>query len=361
MTENYGYTGKILRVDLSKEKLTIESVDSEILRKYIGGVGLASTILYGEVPPGVTWDNPENRLILATGPVNGTSVPGSGSFCVVTKGPLTNGAASSQANGVFGSFLKFSGFDAIVIHGSAPKWLFLYINNGNAELREADHLKGENTWDIEDKIKAELGYNERMMSVYSIGPAGENLVKFAALVGDRGHVAGHNGIGAVMGSKKLKAIAVSRGNLRLLVKEREKLTTLSHWMANKYKEEDMYHWGTSKLFYSAIKAGYLPVKNLTTNIFPEYELFCGDHYRPKLELKRSPCWACSARHCHIVKIPDGPYAGYICEEPDYETMAGFGPLIGQTDPWSAIMLHGTTDSLGLEGNEASWLMAMVME
>ncbi len=357
----YGYIGKILRVDLDREELKVEPLDVSLTRKWIGGVGFGSLVLYKESPPSVRWDDPENPLIFATGPFNGTSIAGSGAIAVVTKGPLTNGAASSQANGFFGVYLKFSGFDAIIVKGRARRWLYLHIENGNASLCEANHLIGSDTWETEDRIKAELGQSERGMTVYSIGPAGENLVKFAAIVGDRGHVAGHNGIGAVMGSKRLKAIAVGRGSLRPAIKDKELLSSVTHQLADNFKKAEAYQWGTSMLFPQAAKGGFLPVKNLTTNIFPEYERFTGEYYRSRAEIKLSPCWACSAHHSHIIKIPEGKYAGYVAEEPEYETMAGFGPLIGQTDPWAAIMLHGTTDRLGLEGNETGWLMGLVME
>ena len=127
-----GYMGRMLRVDLTNELITEESLDEAVLRQYIGGAGLGARVLYDEVAPGVAWSDPENRLILATGPLNGTSVAGSGTFCSVTKGCLTNGGASSQANGYFGVYLKFSGFDAITVHGAAMRWLYLYLHDGTA-------------------------------------------------------------------------------------------------------------------------------------------------------------------------------------------------------------------------------------
>ena len=206
-----GYAGKILRVDLTNERITEEVLDEATLRKWVGGIGLGAKYLYEEVPPGTRWNDPENRLIVASGPLGGTMVGGSATISFSTKGVLTDGATSTQANGFMGAFMKTSGCDAVIFEGIARRWLYLYIHDGTAELRDASHLIGKNTWETEDAIKAELGYAEQRMSVFCIGPAGENLVKFAGIFGDKDHAAGHNGIGAVMGVKKLKAFCAPLG------------------------------------------------------------------------------------------------------------------------------------------------------
>ncbi|MDO8672721.1 MAG: aldehyde ferredoxin oxidoreductase N-terminal domain-containing protein, partial [Dehalococcoidia bacterium] len=202
-----GYEGRILRVDLSTGKLWDESVDAATMRKFIGGTGLGAKILYEEVPPGVEWSDPENRLIVGSGPFGGTKVMGSGTISIVTKGPMTNGATSTQANGFLGAYMRFNGYDAIVFQGASDHLVYLYLDEGKAEIRDASHLADKDTWETQDAIAAELGKRDSQLSVFSIGPAGENMVKFAAVAGDKGHVAGHNGPGAVMGAKKLKAIA----------------------------------------------------------------------------------------------------------------------------------------------------------
>ncbi|GAG27684.1 unnamed protein product, partial [marine sediment metagenome] len=217
-----GYTGRILRVDLGREQISEESLDNETLRKYVGGTGLGAKYLYEEVPPGVEWSDADNRIMFFTGPIGGTKVSGSGIFSVVSKGPMTNMAGTSQANGYFGAFLKLSGFDGVIVHGKAKKWLYLHIHDGTAELRDAEHLQGKDTWETEDTIKKGIS---RQSSVYSIGPAGENLVRFACIAGDHGHVAAHNGLGAVMGSKKLKAIVAERGRQKIAIANPAQMTT----------------------------------------------------------------------------------------------------------------------------------------
>ncbi|MDO8671826.1 MAG: aldehyde ferredoxin oxidoreductase N-terminal domain-containing protein, partial [Dehalococcoidia bacterium] len=157
MASHPGYAGKILRADLTSGKFSSENVPGpEELRKWVGGTGLAAKILYDEVPPGVGPYDPENRLIFASGPLGGTNMGGTGTFSVVSKGPMTNGSLSSQANGFLGAYLKFAGFDALVVQGAADRPVYLYIHDGEAELRDADALKGKDTWEMVDLIAAEL-------------------------------------------------------------------------------------------------------------------------------------------------------------------------------------------------------------
>ena len=358
--------GRTLRIDLTTHGMYEQRLDETTLRRYVGGLGVGANLLYEEVPPGTEWKDPNNLLIFGTGPLNGTPVAGSGGFCVVTKGCLTNGATSSQAMGYFGAYLRSSGFDMIVMKGSSEQWCYLYIHDGVAELKDAAHLLGKDTWETEESLKKELALKERQSSVFSIGPAGENLVRFAAIVGDQGHVAAHNGVGAVMGSKKLKAIVASRGKQTIPIRDKKILSLLNKEMLDTCKNKNklaslIYHRGTSFLFPGYVRAGLLPVKNLTTNLFADYHKFDGEYYRERFKLKRNPCWACPTQHCYIVEVTEGPYTGYVGEEPDYECMAAWGPLIGQSDPGAAVMLSDRADRLGVDSNEAGWLISLVME
>jgi aldehyde:ferredoxin oxidoreductase len=357
-----GYTSRVLRVDLNHEKITEEYLDEHTLKTYIGGVGLGAKYLYEEVPPGTAWDDPENRLIFATGPLNGTHIAGAGTFCIVTKGPLTNGAASSQANGYFGSYLKLSGVDAVILQGKAKRWLYLYIHDGTAELRDAQPIMGKDTWETGELVGRELNKAEDQLSVFSIGPAGENLVKFSAVIGDMGHVAGHNGIGAVMGSKKLKAIAAAKGTQEITPLNETGFEAARKAMLDEFMGSPIQKFGTTVLFVPGNQGGTLPVKNLTTNIYPEFNNFAVDNVYSRLEtIKKHPCWDCLAHHCNIMKVKEGPYAGYIGEEPEYEGWAGFAPMVGAGDVEGAFVLSNLCDRLGLELNEASWLMAFAIE
>jgi len=365
MSEPKPYTGKILRVDLSTGQLTDETVDPATMRKFVGGTGLGAKILYEEVPPGVEWDDPRNRLIVGSGPLGGTRIMGSGTISIVTKGPLTNGATSTQANGFLGAFMRFNGYDTIVIQGASPKLVYLCLDGGKAELRDAAHLAGKDTWETQEALAAELGKSERDVSAFGIGPAGEHLVKFASVAGDKGHVAGHNGSGAVMGSKKLKAIVAVRTRGDARVNDPARLASIAREITETIKTspgtKSLYEFGTGMLFTGAHKGGYLPVKNYTTNLFPETEPFMATNYRPQFGAKLHPCWACQMHHLNMLTVTEGPYAGYVGEEPEYEQWAAWGPVIGNTDPAGALVLSNETDRLGLENNESGWMVAWVME
>ena len=209
-----GYAGAIARIDLTRRETTSESLSESDLRKYVGGTGFGAKYLYAEVPPGVGWNNPANRLIIGTGPVAGTPVWGSGTISLVTKGPMTNGGGATQANGFFGACLKLSGFDAIILQGASDRWVYLYIEDGRVEFRDASHLLGLDTWDLEDAIRHECGLHGFNMSVFGIGPAGEHLVRWAAFVGDRGHVAGHNGVPRRIRNDTVATIALGSPKVR---------------------------------------------------------------------------------------------------------------------------------------------------
>ncbi len=371
MNKLYGYAGKLLRVDLTNEQITEEKLDEETARKYIGGTGIGAKYLYEEVPAGVEWSDEGNRLIIASGPLGGTTIGGSGTISVVTKGALTNGATSSQANGFFGAFLRFAGYDGIILQGRARRWVYLHIDQGKAELRDASHLMGKDTWETSDHIKGEFGKREREMSVASIGPAGENLVKFACIFVDKGHTASHNGTGAVMGSKKLKAIAVTRGRGRPTFKDREALSAtgnqIHEYIVSTPRGRAGYEYGTLNMLREDIIAGggSVPVKNYTTNIYdiePEkLEKFWGPYIRSHFEPKPSPCWGCRSHHCHMITITEGPYKGYVGEEPEYECFNAVGPLIGVTDVTVAIFLANEADRLGIDINEAGWTLGLAIE
>jgi aldehyde:ferredoxin oxidoreductase len=365
----YGYNGKIIRVDLTTGAISSEELDEATLRKYIGGAALGIKYIFDEVPPESDWSSPENRLFLGTGPLGGTRVGGSGSIAVVTKGALTNGMASSQANGFFGTFLRHSGFDAIIIQGVAPEWVYLHIHDGTAELRDARSLVGKVTPETESAVKQELQKGSRQMSVLGIGPAGENLVRFACVITDNGHVAAHNGIGAVMGSKKLKAIAVDRGKNPVPVKDKETLSGISkELLANALTDKmnaSTHEEGTVGGVVHSTPAGMVPVKNYTTNVFditPEkLETYTAKNIRGIFNAKPHPCWACTARHCHMFEVPDGKYAGRVIEEPEYEGMSAFSSLVGITDVKETVLLTSEVDRLGVDINESGWVLAFTMD
>ena len=363
-----GYAGRLLRIDLTGETTMAEPLDEATLRRWVGGTGLGAKYLYEEVPPGVQWSDPENRLIIASGPLGGTRVNGGGTYSVVTKGALTDGATATQANGFFGAYLRFSGFDGILLQGAASGWVYIYVHDGVAELRDASHLLGKATWETEDAIKEELGLAGRKASVACIGPAGEHQVRFASIENDHGHFASHNGVGAVLGSKRVKAIAVSRGTGRMAVANSQRLTQLGRELTEEIKADllysNFYKAGTLWLHPVMHVMGALPNKNYTTSVYPEPEKlaeFCADHIRTRFKAKRNQCWACQTHHCGTLTIPEGEDAGTQVDEPEYEGLSSMGSAIGNLSVDASIALANEVDQLGIDTNEAGWLIGFVME
>ncbi len=268
---------------------------------------------------------------------------------------------ASQANGFFGAYLKQCGYDAIIIQGAADKLTYLNITGNGIEIRDASFLAGKDTWETEDALKVEVGQNT---SVVCIGPAGENLVRFAAIFCDKGHTASHNGLGAVMGSKRLKAIAVARGSKKLPMFDEATVRAKAREMLGQAKEAGggrLFKWGTGGGFSGAHDGGWLPVRNLTTNIFPEHERLSGQYIRTHFERKPKTCFACGIAHCGYMKVTEGPYAGMEGEEPEYECLSGMGSQLGNTDPGAVLMLSDTADRLGININETGWLLGWITE
>ncbi|EKD22091.1 MAG: hypothetical protein ACD_87C00165G0002, partial [uncultured bacterium] len=359
-----GYAGKIVRIDLSSGNASSEDLSLDTVKKWVGGVGLGTKYLYEEVPPGIEWDDAENRLIWTTGPLAGTDVPGAAAINIMAKGPMTNLAGASQANGFFGAYLKFSGYDGIIFQGKSAKLVYAVIKDGKATLHDAQHLAGKDVNETERQIRSDLGVKQRDVSIFGIGPAGENLVRYACITGDEGHVAGHNGIGAVMGSKNLKAVVAYRAKPAFgvvnpgLLKEkaREMLDYAKTRAGGQY-----FLWGTGGSFSNIHSGGSLPVRNYTTNIFPEHEKMGGQYMRTHFKVRSRPCYKCGLAHVKEVTVTEGRYTGFVGEEPEYEQLSAWGPQIGNTDLGAVVMLANEVDKLGIDCNEASWVVGWAME
>ena len=207
--EFFGWIGKFLSIDLTHKTIKTEALDPDFAKKYVGGLGFGEKIIYDEVLPGMDAFDPDTPIVFTTGPVTATDVPSSGAYVVVTHSPLTNTICQAEANGFFGFRLKAAGFDYVIVRGKAEKPVYLWIHDGQAEIRDASTVWGKGIHETEEKLKAEVG--EKNASVACIGQAGENLVRYASIGSDYGHNAASGGPGAVMGSKNLKAI-VAFGN-----------------------------------------------------------------------------------------------------------------------------------------------------
>jgi aldehyde:ferredoxin oxidoreductase len=362
MTRALGYAGRILKVDLSSLEIScLPLPDASVLRRFVGGTGLGVYYLYHNVPPRGQWDEPENIVAVFAGIFANAPVPGGATISFVTKGAMTGLAGSSQANGFLGTFLKSNGFDGIILRGSAKEWQLLMIRDGEASLLPAREFLGLDTFSTDRSVRE--AYALRVASIYAIGPAGENRVRYAAVVGDKGHVAAHNGIGAVLGSKRLKCIAVERGPRAVEFFDRDRLIDSGRQMleyARTFDTGARATWGTASHVEALHQTGQLPVKNYTTTKWEPYKNFTGQRLRTLFKHKPKPCWACSL-HCKYTEVTEGPYRGLVAEEPEYEALAAFGPLVDNQDLGAAVMLTDLTDRMGLDINETGWVLSWLME
>ncbi|MDX9821116.1 MAG: aldehyde ferredoxin oxidoreductase C-terminal domain-containing protein [Syntrophales bacterium] len=364
-----GYIGKLLRVDLSSGKTSDETIDQDLLHQYIGGAGLGIRLLYRESEPGTDPCAPGNKIILVSGPLTGTLVPGSGTISVVSRNSLTGFAAVSQSNGFFGARLKHAGYDGVIIQGRSEKPVYLHIDDGRATLEDAAFLCGKGTFATDLLLRKRHGENgfDDQISVAAIGPAGEHQVRFACISMDRGHIAASGGVGAVMGSKNLKAIVV-HGARGISIHPDDKdafVEKVRQWRQEAVSSgmgKAVNQFGSIAFFTGYHSKGWVPVKNLTTNIFPGEEKFKAEYIRKEIyEGVFRSCLNCTYHHCQTVKVKKGPCKGFVGEEVEYEILAGFGPNWGIYDPGTTTMLNSLNDDLGMDAKEVTFVVSMIME
>jgi len=370
-----GFAGNLLRVDLTRRTCRAEPWSPETMREQLGGVGLGAMILYRETATkggkgNVAWDHPDNRLVLATGPLAGLPVWGTGGLTVCTIGAGTNGPTSTQANGFFGTNLKYCGYDAIIIQGQSKDWVYLYINDDVVELRDARALIGLDTWETQGALNRETGLVGHQLSVYSIGPAGEHLVRFAAIQGDYGHVASKNGCGAVMGKKRLKAVAIVKGTRALRAADPRGVVQaaddIAHDLRTDASARSLYEYGTLPGVVNLSKMGALPIKNYTTNLTSnvagaDMSAWEAPKLRENFDHRGHQCNACGMHHCHMSVIRHGDQKGKIVDEPEYEGWSGCGWAIGSADRDGVAWLNTECDRACVDVNEWGWLCGWVME
>ena len=320
-----GYTGKTLLVDLSRDKTISEPTNEEFAATYIGGSGYACRLALDHLTSTTGPLSPDNLLVFATGPLVGTAAPNMGRHVVCARSPLTRLWGESYSGGLFGAKMKFAGFDAIIVKGRAAKPTYISVKDEKTELRNAGRLMGEDTQSTQTLIKEEL--HDRTGSVSCIGKGGENLVKYAAIMNDWNRAAGRTGLGAVMGSKNLKAIAVS-GQGRVTVAESEEFMKAS---SNAFKfiressgTESFRVCGTAAAATYFNEIGDLPSKYFTGGRFEEADKIDGTQMKQTILTGTSACFGCPIRCGRIITINEGKYAVGRTDGPEYETLCGFG-------------------------------------
>ncbi len=357
-----GYMGKILWVDLTRGKLEEEQLDEELARQFIGGYGVGARVLFNKMKAGVDPLGPENILGFMTGPLTGTQAIAGTRYTIVGKSPLTGGWGDANSGGHFGAFLKFAGYDFVFFAGIAPKPVYLFIDNGKAELKDAAHLWGKDTYDTEDMIKAEQG---KETEVACIGPGGEKKALIAGVVHLKGSVAARSGLGAVMGSKKLKAVAV-KGKMKVPVYDEQGVKDLR----KKYLALLGGHvgilqkYGTSFTTAQSIEGGDSPVKNwggVALNDFPNAATLGADAVDARRQ-KRIACWQCPVGCEAVMKEGTGEYKyGAGTYRPEYETIVMLGSNCLNSDIDSVIMANDICNRLGIDTISAGAVIAFAME
>jgi aldehyde:ferredoxin oxidoreductase len=357
--------GKILRVDLTTGKISEEFPDEETLKLYIGGAGLATKYLLEEVPKGIEPLGPENKLIFMTGPLTGTPSPSTGRYAVVTKSPLTGIWAEANSAGFWGRDLKRSGFDGVIFEGTSPKPVYLVTEDGKAELKDASHLWGKNTSETTKIIKEELGDK---FNVSCIGISGENLVKYAAIMNDCdkpywGRAAGRCGVGAVMGSKRVKAIA-AKGNAKIQVANpdeyKEEAKQRYDWVNQSLLKMTLEVYGTATMVDLVGVKGGLPTRNWQTGVFPNMEKLNGTAINETILTDRKPCFACPIACGRLAEIKEGKYKSQG-EGPEYESIGALGTMCGIDDLEAITYAHFLCNEYGLDSISAGNVIGFSME
>jgi len=353
-----GYAGKILRANLSQRAIEIENLPDEICREYIGGKGFGAKVLSEETTPGTDPYDPSNILIFATGPVNGTTLSGAAKFCAVFKSPLTGIWGESQCGGYFAPQMKYAGYDAVIINGRSTKPVYIAIKDDEVRVEDAGHLWGKDTFETERIIKEDHG---KEFQVLCIGPAGENLVRYACINHARGRQFGRCGGGAVMGSKKLKALAVN-GSGSVEISRPDEFDSFKLELGKRIGErlKSLREYGTPPIMAVTNATGTLPTRYWTAGKFEGFEKI--NATAMKRIVKRSKaCFACSVACGKICEIDTGPYAGTVVEGPEYETLFAFGSLCGNDNLESIVKANEICDRLGIDTISAGNAIAFAME
>ncbi len=357
-----GWMGKILRVNLSNGEINEETLDSQVARDFVGGRGLAIYYMLKEVDPNCDALGNENKLVMTTGPLTGTRAPTGGRYMVTTKSPLTDAITCSNSGGNFPAELKKSGFDAIIFEGRAAEPVYLWINDGKAELKPAGHLWGKDTHETDDAIRAETD-NKAKTAV--IGPAGEKRVLFASIMNDRDRAAGRAGVGAVMGAKKLKGVAV-RGTQKVSMADEERFIEINQKYRGRFKEVKkagpypLTTHGTAITVVATQAHGVFPPRNFQTGQFKEWEAIYGEALTEKYLVKAKPCFSCPIACGRVTKVPDGPYQGQG-EGPEYETVYSLGSDVGVGDLAALTKANYLCNELGLDTISMGSAIACAME
>jgi len=350
----YAWWGKLLRINLTTGKISVNDIDKDVLVKFIGGRGLAIKILWDELPPGIDPLSPYNKLVIAGGPLSGIPAPSSGKLVVASKSPLTNGYGDGNIGTMASVQLKKAGFDAIVIEGAAKKPVYIYIEDEKVEIRDAEHLWGLDAFTTEEKLIKEHG---RGVGTLIIGPAGEHLVRYATIVSMKGRSGGRPGIGAVMGSKKVKAIVIKGSKEPKLANPEEYRKVVESSYRDILKSDNYDFWirqGTMATIVWSHQNSCLPTMNFREGVWELYDTISGD-LMEKLKVDRRGCPYCNMMCGNVINDITGEES-----ELDYENVAMLGSNLLLSDLRRVAEINKICDMMGMDtisfGNTVGYVM-----
>ena len=355
----YGYHGKIARINLSTGKISVENIDEIFAKKWLGTRGFGIHTLLKEIDPKVDPLSEENKIIYSTGPLTGTAAPTGGRYMVITKSPLTGYIAMANSGGFFGAELKFAGWDYLIVEGKSENPVYISIKDDDIEIKDASHIWGKKVSETEKILLEEFG--DKHAQIASIGPAGENLVKFSAIMNNGHRAAARGGVGAVMGSKKLKAIIV-RGHNKTPLADRQKFISVVKEKINKLKNDPVAgsglpKYGTAVLVNIINQNGLYPTRNFRTGVFEYAEDQSGEAMAAKYLKRNKPCYACPIG-CGRVNVISS--VGET-EGPEYESLWALGAHLGINDLGSIIEANHICDEMGLDTISTGGTLATAME
>ncbi|MDI6881006.1 MAG: aldehyde ferredoxin oxidoreductase family protein [Desulfitobacteriaceae bacterium] len=357
-----GFFGKLLRIDLTEQTYVVENIPDAIFRRYLGGKGLGSYLLLQEVPAGVDPLSVANKLIFVTGPATGVDMWGSSRYGVYSKSPQTGFYAESYSGGKVAPLMHRTGYDAIILQGASAEPVFLEITDATIVFHAAAHLWGKDTYTTEDEVLAQVAVPKAQAIV--IGPAGENLVRFACIENNYWRSAGRTGMGAVMGSKRVKAI-VFYGEAICEVAEPEQVKTLIRNITDKAKDnvgvKNYQKYGTTQMVKTMNLAETFPTRYWSEGVFEHWQEISGDSLLEKQEVKSNACPHCFLACGKLSKVCAGRHQGLKVEGPEYETLYSFGGLCQIKDLAEIIYLNDLCDRFGMDTITAANLAAFTME
>jgi len=357
-----GWCGKILWVDLTEGRVEERPLEPQAARDFIGGRGLGIRHLLDEVDPQAHPMGPANDLVMATGPLTGTSAPTAARYMVMTRSPLTGAVTCSNSGGHFPAALKRAGWDAVIFRGQAPHPVYLWVNGSRAELRSAVHLWGRNVPGTDDALRSET---DRAARTAVIGPAGEAGVLFASIMNDKHRAAGRSGVGAVMGSKKIKGVVV-KGEGKVELADPARFNALTARFRTGFKKSfaggpvPLKEWGTAITVVGTQNFGVFPTRNFQSGVFEGWDKIDGRALTERFLVRPKACFSCPIACGRGTKVPDGPYAGEG-EGPEYETVYSLGSDCGVEDLAAVTKANFLCNELGMDTITMGATIACAME